>query len=179
MKKGQLHLVESTVVIFVFFIMIMVAMSIYSNYQKDKLERMKIDLNEQKATQIARKILFTPELECSNNNARTLDCVEIQKLQPFVDRVRQNPAYYREEFQNSRVMIKWVYAPSFFGTFSAPEFFTQNPGDLLPTTTQKTIFDFKTGGESYRTFTFPVSLWDKRVVPEWSYFGWLIVEVNI
>ena len=170
---------ESTVVMFVFFLLIMVGLTVYSNYQNAKVERIRIETNEQKATQIAKRMLFAPELECSNNNARTLDCIEIQKLQPFVNRVKQSPAYYRQEFGNSRVSIKWVYSPGFTGTFSAPEFFRANPTDILVTSPQKELFNFKAGGESPKTFTFPILLWDKRQVPEWSYFGWLEVEVNI
>lgn len=178
-KKAQLHLMESTVVMFVFFLLVMVGLTVYSNYQNAKIERIRIEMNEQKAVQIAKKVLFTPEIECSNNNARTLDCIEIQKLKPFVERVKQNPAYYRQEFGNAKVSVRWVYSPAFTGAFSSPEFFRANPTDTLVTAPHKQLFDFRAGGASHKTFTFPILLWDKRKVPEWNYFGWLEVEVNI
>ncbi len=178
-KKGQLQLMESTVVLFVFFILLIIGVSIYSNFQASKLERLTSTLNEQKATEIARKVLFTPELECSINSDVTKDCFEIQKLQSFVDNVRFRPRYYREEFGNTKVIIRWVYSPAFDEdncNTKAPAFFALNPTDTTITVPEKVLFDFSSGLQSKKTFYFPLTLLDKRCVPELSYFGWLIIE---
>jgi hypothetical protein len=169
MKKAQIQLMESTVVMFVFFIMIMIGLTVYSSHQNTRLEKIERQMAEQRAIETAKKIISLPELECSNNNAKTMDCIEIQKLEPFKQRISQNILYYKKDFGDTKATIKMVYAPALPQTVQKPAFFLNAD--------KQTLFDFKSGGTSQKTFYFPVSLWDKRFVSEWSYFGWLKIEV--
>jgi len=174
--KAQLQLMESTIVLFIFFLIIIVGLVVYTNFQTSRLDKINKQVNEQKATEVARKVLFTPELECSNNNARTMDCFEIQKLQPFVDIVKLRPRYFREEFGSTKISIRWVYAPAFTGLNPAPEFFTSTSPLFYVDVPQRILFDFSAGSTNKKTYYFPITLWDKTFTPEKNYFGWLIIE---
>ena len=55
------------------------------------------------------------------------------------------------------------------------EFGGKNPS-FFKDTNMRTLFDFSVGKTDKDTFYFPISLWDKRYVPEKSYFGWVIIE---
>lgn len=176
-RKGQIHMMESTIVLFVFFLMIIIGLTVYTNFQKGRLERVENMANEQKATELAKKIIFTPELECSNANARTMDCIEIQKLVPFKEVVTASPRYYKEEYGDTKATLYWVYAPAFPVNIEHPTPFALN------TATSKvdpfTLFDFLAGGQDTVVFYFPITLWDKRFIKEWAYFGWLKIEVAV
>ena len=179
-KKGQIQLMESTVVMFIFFFMLVMGMVMYNNFQSSKLEVMERQFEEQKAIQIAQKITNVQELQCSDNNVITLDCFELQKLQSFKDKVKQHRLYYKEAFGSSKVSVVWVYAPAFSGNFYTPKFFQKEEDDNKRVVTEdeeeQVLFDFSSGKENKDTFYYPISLWDKRFVPQKSYFGWLIIE---
>jgi len=173
LKKGQIHLIESTLVLFVFFFLLMIGLIIYSNVQSDRLKDVEKTFNEQRAVEIAQKIVFLPELQCSNDNVRNSECFEIQKLEHFRTTVNQNALFYREQFPLTKVNVQWVYAPS-LGAVSHPQFFDDGFGGIQQ---EQNLFNFSSGRTNKQTFYFPTSLWDKRFVPEKSYFGWLIIEV--
>jgi len=109
--------------------------------------------------------------------------MELQKLSGFRQLVNENLRYYREEFGTSKISVKWVYAPSFGGTYPAPDFFSikDDPEPFVvdeETESLQTILDFSNPEGDVDTFFYPVSLWDKRFIPQKSYYGWLIIEVT-
>lgn len=165
--KGQIQLMESTFALFGFFFILVIGMVMYGNFQDARLESLENNFEQQQAIQIAQKVLFTPELQCSNNGVLELNCFDIQKLERF--QKESSTLFYREEFPNTRVNVTLAYLPSLPPQIDRPDFFeTENT---------KTLFDFHGQLEDRDAFYFPITLWDKRFVPERSYFGWVIVEV--
>jgi len=163
--KGQIQLMESTFVLFAFFFILAIGLVVYGNFQEAKLEAIEIQFEQQRAIQIAQKILALPEIQCSNNAVSKLNCYDIQKLIHFQNEAKT--LFYRKEFPGTLVNISLAYAPSL--SAGKPEFFKSS--------NTNTLFDFSAGKEDKDTFYFPISLWDKRFVPEKSYFGWVIIEV--
>ena len=147
---------ESTFVLFAFFFILVIGLVVYGNFQDAKLESMEIRFEQQRAIQVAQKILALPEIQCSNNAISKLNCYDIQKLKKFQE--ISKTLFYRKEFPNTLVNVSLAYAPSISPDVGPPEYFND--------TTMNTLFDFSAGKLDKDTFYFPVSLWDKRFVPE-------------
>lgn len=162
--KGQIHLFESTMVLFVFFFIIIIGFSVYQNFQQGKLERTQEEFNQKQAVKIAQKVLFLPEISCSTNADIKFDCIEIQKLQGFQDQLRLNSRYYREVLGPSRASLEVVYSP-----YTMPPPFDTNT--TIP------LYDFSGNLDNSYAFLIPINLNDATTIPETAHFAWLKVEV--
>lgn len=179
--KGQIRLVESTLILFVFFFMLMIGLVVYMNFQEARLDRVKNEILEQQAIDYAQKVLSIPELECSDNGVKVQDCMELYKLEGMTrdldSEFDRYARYYFEEFGPTKVSIQLVYAPSFESSgLTAPPLFLDNSQNV-DYTKWVTLFDYSEGLKNKQTFYFPISLWDRQVVPAYSYYGWMRIEV--
>lgn len=162
--KGQIHLFESTMVLFVFFFIIIIGFSVYQNFQQGKLERTQEDFNQKQAIKIAQKVLFLPEIACSSNADIKFDCIEIQKIQGFQDQLKSNSRYYREVLGPSKASIEVIY-----NSIDMPPPFDVNT--TIP------LYDFSGNLENSYSFLIPVNLNDATTIPETAHFAWMKVEV--
>ncbi|MBW3020384.1 hypothetical protein KY334_03730 [Candidatus Woesearchaeota archaeon] len=182
-KKAQLQMMESTMVMFILFFLIIIGIVFYNNVLNEKYKNMGEKFNDYHAIQIVQKISSIPELQCTVRGTLTQDCYDISKLSNFEYLWQRNPTYYRKEYGLTQAKITLVYSPSLDvinGYETYPEFFTT--GDEKIFTPTKTLLNFTSTiiDEDYEMnrFNYPIILMDSRYFPiQKFYFGWLTIEV--
>jgi len=127
--KAQIRLMETTMVLFVFFFILMIGIGVYSNVQTNKLEQLDRKFNQQEAIEQARNVLNLNEISCSNSGVSNNNCFDVEKLPGFRRLVRENPLYYQEIFGSSRATLILPSTSYPVGNFLSPDFFNVNDGD--------------------------------------------------
>ena len=150
---------ETVGILFVFFILLVFGFVFYMNVMRSSSE---VDLEENlqlKAIGIAQKASFLPELQCSEENVRTEDCIDLYKLKALSDMVDGNRLYYYDIFEYSDIYVKEIF-PDLWEDEGDWKYLYQN-----------SLTEYK---DKISTFI-PVSLYDPN---DKSYsFGILAVEV--
>ena len=75
-----------------------------SNIESEKEEERQL-----KAIEIAQRVSFLPELQCSNNNIVDDNCIDILKLDAASNIIKNNEAYYYNKLFFSTATIKEIY----------------------------------------------------------------------
>ncbi len=127
--KGQIRMMETTMVLFVFFFILMIGMGVYANVQTNKLEQLDRRFNQQASIESARTILSLQEIACSNSGVREQNCFDVEKLPGFRRMVRDNPLYYQNLFGSSKAILVLPSATYPAGSFYTPDFFDVYDGD--------------------------------------------------
>ncbi|MDP3766219.1 MAG: hypothetical protein Q8R04_06935 [Nanoarchaeota archaeon] len=108
-KKSQIQIGETVAVLFVFFILIIVGFIFYVNVIKGNIELEKEELSQLRSVGIAQRIMFLPEVQCSEDNIIIDNCIDILKLDPAQNIMRENEVYYYDLLEFSNVKISQVY----------------------------------------------------------------------
>jgi hypothetical protein len=115
---------ESVAVLFIFFILLTFGFVFYSNIIKSS-SKVEIEENIQlKAVGIAQKAAFLPELQCSEDNVRTDDCIDTLKLDATASLLEQNNIYYYDMFEFSKIWVEEI-----FPGHKTWELYKSQPGD--------------------------------------------------
>ena len=72
MKKSQIQIGETIAVLFVFFLLVVIGFIFYVGVIKDSIVSEKDELSQLKSIEIAQKVLYLPELQCSEGVVSTL-----------------------------------------------------------------------------------------------------------
>ena len=108
-KKAQIQIGETIAVLFVFFILIIVGFIFYVNVVKGNIELEKEELYQLRSVGIAQKIMFLPEVQCSEDNIIIDNCIDILKLDSAQSIMRENDVYYFDLLEFSDVKISQIY----------------------------------------------------------------------
>lgn len=108
-KKAQIQIGETIAVLFVFFILIAVGFMFYIKIIKGNLESEKEELSELRSIGIAQKVMFLPELQCSEDNVVTDNCIDLLKLEYAKNVMRDNAVYYYDLLEFSEVNVSQLY----------------------------------------------------------------------
>ena len=108
-KKAQIQIGETIAVLFVFFILIIVGFIFYVKVIKGNLETEKEELSQLRSVGIAQRVMFLPELQCSEDNIIIDNCVDILKLEFAQNIMSQNELYYYDLLEFSNVSILQIY----------------------------------------------------------------------
>ena len=157
LKKSQIQMGESVAILFIFFILMIFGFVFYMNILKGSA-KVEIEENIQlKAIGIAQKASFLPELQCSDENVRKEDCIDLLRLDAASNLIQQNHIYYFDIFEFSNIRVEKIWPP--------------------PTNTWQ-LYNNTPSNFSNRLSTFiPISLLNvTNDIPEY-YFGTLIVDV--
>ncbi|HLC97667.1 MAG TPA: hypothetical protein VJC21_02710 [Candidatus Nanoarchaeia archaeon] len=84
-KKAQIHMTETIAVLFIFFILILFGLIFYAQFQKSAFKEKAEELLQKRATETMLKVLFLPELICSERSLTEDNCFELAKVQAVVD----------------------------------------------------------------------------------------------
>ena len=108
-KKAQIQMGESIAILFIFFILVVFGFVFYMDIMKGSA-KIEIEENIQlKAIGIAQKVSFLPELQCSEENVRVEDCIDLMKLNAASDLLKDNSIYYYDIFEFSKIWIEEVF----------------------------------------------------------------------
>ena len=100
---------ESVAILFIFFILVVFGFVFYMNVMKGAA---KVDIEENiqlKAVGIAQKASFLPELQCSQENVRVEDCIDLLKLEAAAGLLEENNVYYYDVFEFSTIRVEEVF----------------------------------------------------------------------
>ena len=107
--KAQIQIGETIAVLFVFFILIIVGFIFYVKVIKDNLELEKDELSQLRSVGVAQRIMFLPEVQCSEDNIIIDNCVDVLKLGTAQDLMKENDVYYYDLLEYSNVSIIQIY----------------------------------------------------------------------
>ena len=105
---------ESVAILFIFFVLLVFGFVFYMNVMKGSA---KVDIEENielKAIGIAQRASFLPELQCSEENVRVENCIDLLKLQAAADLLRSNNIYYYDIFEFSDIKVRRIF-PDYTG----------------------------------------------------------------
>lgn len=108
-KKSQIHMMETVLVLIVFFILIVLGFSLYAMFFRGSLKVEKEEILQLGAVGIAQKVQFLPELQCTEDNVRYDNCIDKYKLLAAADVMDENVLYYYDTLGYSKVRFMQVY----------------------------------------------------------------------
>lgn len=110
MKSGQVRMIETIAVLFVFFILLVIGLVFYVQIQRDVFIDKRATINAEQSISVALRALFLPELRCSKgDNIPVKDCVDVYKL-PIAQRVMtENSDYYFDLFRFATIRVEQIY----------------------------------------------------------------------
>lgn len=110
-KRGQVQMIETITVLFVFFILVAVGIMFYAKYQKAAFEEKRQELQLVKASTIALRAVFMPELQCTKGEAEPEDyCIDMVKARSFFNALRPFfEEYYFDLFSFGSITLTQLY----------------------------------------------------------------------
>ena len=108
-RKSQIQIGETIAVLFVFFILIVMGFLFYVKVIKSNIEIEQEELSQLRSVGIAQRIMFLPELQCSEDNIVIDNCIDILKLDSAQSIMKENEIYYYDLLEFSEINISQIY----------------------------------------------------------------------
>lgn len=108
-NKAQIQIGETIAVLFVFFILIIIGFMFYVKVIKGNIEAEKDEFSQLRSVGIAQRVMFFPELQCSEDNIIIDNCIDLDKLDSAEGIMRENGNYYFDLLEFSNVSIVQIY----------------------------------------------------------------------
>ncbi|MEK6828434.1 MAG: hypothetical protein AABX78_03720 [Nanoarchaeota archaeon] len=108
-RKSQIQIGETIAVLFVFFILIIIGFIFYVKVIKSNIELEAEELSQLRSVGISQKIMFLPEIQCSEDNIIIDNCIDILKLDSAQSIMKENEIYYYDLLEFSDVSISQIY----------------------------------------------------------------------
>jgi len=106
MKKAQIKMTETIAVIFIFFVLILFGIIFYYQYQKVSISERNEQFLVERAMRTTLKVLFMPELVCTDGDRIEQNCFDLQKLEAAGSVINQNiKDYYFNLFSYSDITV--------------------------------------------------------------------------
>src|SRR3989344_8811895 len=109
MKKAQIQIGETIAVLFVFFILIIIGFMFYVKVIKSNIELEAEELSQLRSVGISQKIMFLPEIQCSEDNIIIDNCIDTLKLEYAQNIMKENEIYYYDLLEFSDVNVLQIY----------------------------------------------------------------------
>lgn len=137
---------ENIIILFIFFLLLIFGVVFYSRIQSAKTEqKIAVDV-EGRGLQIAQKISFLPELQCTKDNAEiAAGCYDLFSAEALKNLAAngQNTEYYSDIFGFSKVSIKEIF-PEEKDAYVIYDNKKETYNSILTTNTPITLCDFVT-----------------------------------
>ena len=108
-RKSQIQIGETIAVLFVFFILIIVGFMFYVKVIKGNIELEKDELSQLMSIGIAQRVMFLPEVQCSEDNIIIDNCIDILKLDAAQKLMKENEVYYYDLLEFSDGSVLQIY----------------------------------------------------------------------
>ena len=169
-KRGEIQLMETISILFIFFILIGLGILFYAKYKNVTFQHQQEAFQEARARELTLRTIYLPELQCSKGQAEAEEhCVDMLKIknmgawqqelgEKFTD-------YYFDIFSYAKVTLYQVYpvAQTAEGLSSLPEWIIYNKP--------------KQGFKNARTNHFIVALRDDTLGETTPAYGYGYLEV--
>jgi hypothetical protein len=104
MKKGQVHISETILVMFVIVVIIMMGVVVYFKFTVEKNKNLPYELSERQATIMLAKAAELDELACSEK-----DCMDTAKFLPFKKVLQEEITRFRKTFGRKKIVVRIIY----------------------------------------------------------------------
>ena len=108
-RKSQIHTLETIIVLAIFFILVIFVFVYYSKITESNIEIKEVENLQLNAIRIAEKVLFLPEIQCSQDNVVVDNCVDLLNVAAALDVITSNEIHYFDMFSFSRISIEEIY----------------------------------------------------------------------
>ncbi len=113
MKQAQVKMTESIGVLIVFFFLIVIGLTFYTQFQTRAIQEKNQENIMQRAIQIAQITSKLPELQCSFGTEQEVvvksACLDLLKLQSAKDLFEDNSIYYYDVLYYSNISVEIIY----------------------------------------------------------------------
>ena len=109
-RKSQIQMGETIVVLFIFFMLIIIGFIFYTKIIKGKIELEKEETSQFKSIEIAQKVMFMPELQCSEDSIIIDNCIDLLKLESAQELMtaKDNEKYYYDLLEFSDIYVSQI-----------------------------------------------------------------------
>lgn len=108
-KKSQIQIGETIAVLLVFFVLVVVGFIFYVKIIKGNIE-LEIEESEQlRSVGITQRVMFLPELQCSEDNIIIENCIDILKLESSQNIMNKFEINYYDLLEFSNISIFEIY----------------------------------------------------------------------
>ena len=104
---------ETVAVLFIFFIIIALALVFYGSYQKSKVTQKLADIKRSESIRIAQTALNLPEISSSRKGVSGINSIDLLKIEAFSSIINNNyelkKGLYEQKFGTSTINIHEIY----------------------------------------------------------------------
>lgn len=111
-KNAQIQMMETIAVLFIFFILVVMGFVFYAKILKGNIEEQKEESIQLNAIEVAQRASSLPELQCSEDNIVSDNCIDILKLEAASGIMQQNDVYYYDRLLFSKITVNEIYPGS-------------------------------------------------------------------
>ena len=108
-KNAQIQMLETIAVLFIFFILILIGFVFYTNVLKGSIENQKEENVQLIAIEVAQRASSLPELQCSEDNIVSDNCIDLIKLETASSVIQANDIHYYDRLLFSTITVTRVY----------------------------------------------------------------------
>ena len=125
-RKAQMQMNETIFAVFIVIIILVLGLVVYSKFQEDSLRAQGKETRQARVVELAQRLSFWPELECSEAGTEEFLCMDITKLMVlgnFTNQSKQEGKYgfnyYYDLLRDSKIEVHQIYpyvtAPGILG----------------------------------------------------------------
>ena len=114
-KNAQIQMLETISVLFIFFVLVLIGLVFYSSIIRSNIEIQKEESVQLKAIEVAQRSSSLPELQCSEDNIISDNCIDIIKLEAAIEVMRENEIHYYDRLLFSRITVTRIYPENIVG----------------------------------------------------------------
>lgn len=108
-KNAQIQMLETIAVLFIFFILLLIGFVFYTNVIKGSIEIQKEENVQLKSIEVAQRASSLPELQCSEDNIVSDNCIDLIKLETASIVIQANDIHYYDRLLFSTIKVTRVY----------------------------------------------------------------------
>ena len=106
MKKAQMKMMETIAIIFIFFVLVLFGIIFFYQYSKVSINERNEQFFAERAMRTTLKVLFMPELICTDHGRIEQNCFDVMKLKSAEPIIRENlENYYFNLFSYADITI--------------------------------------------------------------------------
>ncbi len=105
-KRGQVHISETMLVMFVVVVIILLLIVIYFRFAAERNKQLPDELSERQATILLTQTVALPEFACATD-----DCIDTAKFLPFQQILGEHNVHYKQVFGAKSVTFTQLYPP--------------------------------------------------------------------
>ncbi len=110
-KRSQMKIGESVAVLAIFFLLLVIGIAFYSRIQGVSTGQNIQENNNMRAIKLVQNLVFMPELQCTIDNTRVDDCIDVEKFRAMKKVLNATliPPYYTETLAYSTIRLHKLY----------------------------------------------------------------------